>query len=96
MGLYGAGQDLLKDAFSGNIKGAKAHARTAKDLAAAEQHDELVFSSLYYLWQIAQRQKQTKMEEVYRERLRFFHSRISSRHPEVLNFEREVLREASK
>ena len=62
----------------------------AKELAEAGELTELVFVSLFYLWRIAAREKQTKVEIVYRERLRYFRTKIDSRCGEVEEFEREM------
>jgi len=76
--------------LGGNLHGAKPYARTAKDMAEKAGIHDVAFGALYYLWQIARREKLGRIEVVYRERLRYFLGKLDAKSPEAAEFERAV------
>jgi hypothetical protein len=79
-----------------NYKSARTHARSAKECAEKLDAPDLMFLSLYYLWQVARAERAEDLVSVYLERLQQYRNKLDVNLQEVQQFDRLQRRAAEK
>jgi len=62
---------------------ARNHAKLAKDIAQRESHQDVLFASLYHLWNIARRDGQEQLTTAYHDRLHALAPLVEAQIPEL-------------
>ena len=73
-----------------NYRSARTHARSSRDCAEKLEDPSLLFLSLYYLWQVARRERTDDVAKMHFERLKYYRGKLDIDYDEIQKFDRFV------